>query len=80
MLFRRPNGIDHQTWEPYFQSVSHPPRLLVFGDTDIDAISAIESITKNIPKHTVKNIQIPPAVPPLFREMPMMLQEETKIR
>jgi hypothetical protein len=42
----------------------------------MDAISAIDSMTKNIPKHTVRNIQIPPAVPPLFKEIPMMLREE----
>jgi|TARA_R110002003_G_scaffold805_9_gene21505 hypothetical protein len=54
------------------------PTANTFGvcDTDIDAISAIESMTKNMPKHTVRNIQIPPAVPPLFKEIPMMLREE----
>lgn len=38
----------------------------------IDAISAMDSITKNMPKQTVRNIQIPPAVPPLLKEMPMI--------
>jgi hypothetical protein len=40
----------------------------------MDAISAMESITKNMPKHTARNIQIPPAVPPLLSEMPMILR------
>jgi hypothetical protein len=41
--------------------------------TDIDAISAMDSITKNIPKHTDRNIQMPPAVPPLVSDMPIIL-------
>jgi hypothetical protein len=36
----------------------------------IDAISAMDNMTKNMPKQTARNIQIPPAVPPLLKEMP----------
>jgi hypothetical protein len=38
----------------------------------------MESMTKNMPKHTAKNIQIPPAVPPLFKEIPMILLMKKK--
>jgi len=34
----------------------------------MEAISAIESMTKNMQKQTARNIQIAPAVPPLVRE------------
>jgi hypothetical protein len=40
--------------------------------TYIDAISAMDSMTKNMPKQTVRNIQIPPAVPPLLKAIPMI--------
>lgn len=43
------------------------------SDTDMEAISAMESITKNMPKQTTRNIHIPPAGPPLLSGMPMML-------
>lgn len=35
--------------------------------THIDAISAMESMQKNIPTATIRNIQTPPAIPPLAR-------------
>lgn len=35
--------------------------------THIDAISAMESMQKNIPTATTRNIQTPPAIPPLAR-------------
>ena len=35
--------------------------------TDIDAISAMESMQKNIPTATMRNIHTPPAIPPLAR-------------
>ena len=41
--------------------------------TYIDAISAMDSMTKNMPKQTTRNIQIPPAVPPLFSAIPIIL-------
>lgn len=34
----------------------------------IEAISAIDNMTKNIPKQTARNIQIAPAVPPFVSE------------
>jgi hypothetical protein len=43
--------------------------------TYIDAISAIDRVTKNIPQQTTKNIQIAPAGPPLLREIPMILPD-----
>jgi hypothetical protein len=54
--------------------------LLVAGTprqaaTHIDAISAKESVTKNMPKATTASIQIPPAEPPFKRAMPMPLQK-----
>jgi hypothetical protein len=36
--------------------------------TYIEAISAMDRTTKNIPTQTTRNIQIPPAVPPFIRE------------
>lgn len=39
----------------------------------IDAISAIESAMKNMPKQTIRNIQMPPAGPPLLSDIPMIL-------
>jgi hypothetical protein len=41
--------------------------------THIEAISAIESITKNMPKQTVRNIQMAPALPPLDSGIPIIL-------
>jgi hypothetical protein len=35
--------------------------------THIDAISAMESMQKNIPTATMRNIHTPPAIPPLAR-------------
>jgi hypothetical protein len=43
--------------------------------THIDAISAKESVTKNMPKATTASIQMPPAEPPFKRAMPMLLQK-----
>jgi hypothetical protein len=39
----------------------------------MDAISAMDNMTKNMPKQTVGNIQMAPAEPPLLREMPTIL-------
>lgn len=41
----------------------------------MDAISAIESIQKNMPIATMRNIQTPPAIPPLARVMLLELKE-----
>lgn len=40
----------------------------------IDTISAKESMTKNMPVQTTTSIQMPPAGPPLKREMPIPLR------
>jgi hypothetical protein len=48
---------------------------MVPAKSHIEAISAKESTTKNIPKQTVKKSQMPPAVPPFIKERPTMLME-----
>jgi hypothetical protein len=68
--FLIPSGTVRQTWAPYRSVRKH---IETKGRVaHIDAISAIDSMTKNMPKQTVRNIQIPPAVPPLLKAIPIM--------
>jgi len=39
----------------------------------MEAISAIDKTTKNMPKQTTRNIQMPPAVPPFISDIAIIL-------
>jgi hypothetical protein len=54
--------------------VSEPsPCPVGVSETNIEIISAKESVIENMPKQTTTSIQIPPAGPPLKREIPIPL-------
>jgi hypothetical protein len=50
-------------------------RYKVAANPYIEAISAMESTVKNMPKQTIKNIQTAPAVPPFAKpKTPVLFQ------